>query len=186
MIHVMGGTLRGRRLKTVRGIQCRPSLGRTREALFSMLGDRVAGAHILDLFAGTGALGIEALSRGALSATFVEYHRPMARILKENLENCGLQKTGRILIQSTDRALPSIADRSKGLILADPPYDLIWPKPEDWRQLGRILIPAGCFVLEARFDRLIEGPESLWVERLGRVYGDTRLEIFIRGDIGDG
>src|ERR687886_2242896 len=88
-MRVVAGTWGGRRLQAPRGDATRPTSDRVREALFSVLGDRVAGARVLDLFAGSGALGIEALSRGAAGATFVESAPAAIRAVRDNLDALG-------------------------------------------------------------------------------------------------
>ncbi len=124
MIRVISGTAGGRRLKTPEGMGTRPTTDQTREALFNILGYDVAGTTFLDLFAGSGAVGIEALSRGALTATFVEKDRRTAGILRENLETCGFQaksnlRTGDVM--STLRDLDA-QGQSFDYIFMDPPY----------------------------------------------------------------
>src|SRR6185295_8236746 len=97
-MRVIAGRLGGRRLVAPRGLATRPTSDRVREALFSMLGD-VAGAMVLDLYAGTGALAIEALSRGAERAVFVENARPALAALHENLGSLGLEGKAKVLAQ---------------------------------------------------------------------------------------
>jgi 16S rRNA (guanine966-N2)-methyltransferase len=96
-LRVVGGQLRGRKLRTVPGLATRPTADRTREAIFNILGPVVRGAHVLDLFAGTGAFGIEALSRGAGFSVFVERGRDALTVLKGNIAACGLIARTRVL-----------------------------------------------------------------------------------------
>lgn len=123
-MRVIAGSLRGRRLTAPRGSDTRPTSDRVREALFAMLGD-VGGASVLDLFAGTGALGIEALSRGAARALFVERDRAALRALRANLDALGLHGP-RADVRAGD-ALRVLRDAQKrretyDLVLVDPPY----------------------------------------------------------------
>jgi 16S rRNA (guanine966-N2)-methyltransferase len=124
MTRVVAGTLGGRRLEVPKGRAIRPTSDRVREALFSTLGGRVVGATVLDLFAGTGALGIEALSRGATYATFVERDRAVARVLQANLEALGLVADVRVVAAA--RYADEVAADSDApffdLVLCDPPY----------------------------------------------------------------
>lgn len=124
MTRVVAGTLGGRRLEVPRGGAVRPTSDRVREALFSTLGAGVAGAVVLDLFAGTGALGIEALSRGAAHATFVERDRGVARVLRANLDTLGLAADVRVV--AADRFVGHLAGSRDApvydLVLCDPPY----------------------------------------------------------------
>jgi len=123
LIRIVGGELRGRRIEVPeRGV--RPTSERTREAVFDVLGPRVVReARVLDLYAGTGALGIEALSRGAREARFVEGSAPVARALRENLTRLGLGERG--LVHQADLAridLPAEAGAGFDLVFLDPPY----------------------------------------------------------------
>ena len=128
-MRVIAGKLRGRKLQTPPGLHTRPITDRVRETLFNVLGVRfgVPGAipeiHVLDLFAGSGVLGIEAISRGAASCRFVERDRRSLRLLRENLTRLGLDTTCRI---SGDNAwamrIPPAPDTGYGLVFVDPPY----------------------------------------------------------------
>lgn len=129
MIRIVSGTLRGRTLVVPRGRHTRPTSARVREALFDVLahhpthGVDLAEASVLDLFAGTGALGIEALSRGAREAVFVERAAPAARALRENLDRLGVAPRARVLQQDVSAALAALAHEIPfGLVLVDPPY----------------------------------------------------------------
>jgi 16S rRNA (guanine966-N2)-methyltransferase len=146
MIRVIGGVWKGRRLKVPTGTGTRPSAGRLREALFSSLGSLVPGSEVVDLFAGSGALGIEALSRGAVHATFVEIDPRAVRTLHANLQELRAESsTFRVQrgdarrwltrqLQEGDRAGAEV------LILLDPPYDD--------RNAGELL-PLGARLLES-------------------------------------
>lgn len=98
-LRVIGGEAKGLRLKTVPGDTTRPITDLVKEALFNILGDEVLGAHVLDLFAGTGAVGIEALSRGAESALFLDKSREAVRTIQDNLRTTRLDKKARVLHQ---------------------------------------------------------------------------------------
>jgi 16S rRNA (guanine(966)-N(2))-methyltransferase RsmD len=110
-------------LATVRG-PIRPTSALVREAIFNILGEEIRGARVLDLFSGTGALGIEALSRGAKTATFVEQNNAALQVLQKNLENCGLQEVSRVISRSVSQGLKQLAARPQqfDLIFLDPPY----------------------------------------------------------------
>lgn len=133
-MRVIAGAHGGRRLRAPGGREVRPTADRVREALFSSLGQTVAGAHVLDLYAGSGALGIEALSRGAASATFVERSPRVAAVLRDNLSALGLAAAVAICPVATyarggcaaDAGSPAGAPTAGDpvdLVLADPPYD---------------------------------------------------------------
>jgi 16S rRNA (guanine966-N2)-methyltransferase len=174
-MRVIAGTWGGRRLKAPPGDATRPTSDRVREALFSVLGARVAGADVLDLFAGSGALGIEALSRGAASATFVDSAPAAIRALRANLDALGAeaevrrQDAGRFLAGASAEA------REYDLVFLDPPYRLA-------RRLGgelsailpAVLAPGGAVIAES--DR--RDPLDLELPLLDeRRYGDTLIRI---------
>jgi len=122
-MRVIGGSARGVLLKQPRGRATRPTAGRLREALFSML--EAAGAdfrNVLDLYAGTGALGIEALSRGDGHCTFVEADLRVAAVLRENIERAGMREHGQAITAQVGRWRPP-GDAAYTLVVADPPYD---------------------------------------------------------------
>jgi 16S rRNA (guanine966-N2)-methyltransferase len=123
-VRVVAGLARGRRLETDARPGLRPTLDRVREALFSILGD-VTGFSVLDLFAGTGALGIEALSRGAAQAVFVERDAATVGLIRRNLEATGLAGRARLQALELPDGLPQIAAQHQpfDLILVDAPYD---------------------------------------------------------------
>ncbi|NJC88699.1 MAG: 16S rRNA (guanine(966)-N(2))-methyltransferase RsmD [Desulfuromonas sp.] len=125
-MRVIGGTARGRRLAVFAGRNIRPTPDRVREALFSILYSRCGalnGWKVLDLFAGSGALGIEALSRGATHAWFVDSSRESVGTLRENLELCGFSAKATVVTRDIGGALPTLAGIGPfDVIFADPPY----------------------------------------------------------------
>jgi len=128
-VRVTGGVWRSRRLSgPAKGQKIRPTPDAMRERCFAVLGDRVAGARVLDLYAGTGAVGIEALSRGAAGVVFVDAHRSSARLISSNLESLGIgQDLGSIILRPAVRAIAELA-RSHlifDLVWADPPFE-VW------------------------------------------------------------
>ncbi|MDQ6720925.1 MAG: 16S rRNA (guanine(966)-N(2))-methyltransferase RsmD [Candidatus Dormibacteraeota bacterium] len=122
-LRVAGGEARGRRLKAPKGI--RPTQGMVKEAIFNLVGPAIADALVLDLFAGSGALGIEALSRGAASVTFVDREPRGLAILRQNLDALDLKARGRVVRGDVVRWLESSPDEIQraGYVLMDPPYD---------------------------------------------------------------
>ena len=169
-MRVIAGRLGGRRLKAPPGRVTRPTSDRVREALFSMLGD-VHGASVLDLFAGTGALGIEALSRGAQTAVFVERDVDVARVLSANLQALGIaRETAQVRRADALQALRSARGRKEtyDLIFIDPPYG----QARDW---GAKLVVAGARVV-VESDRRAPLELELALER-SRRYGDTSITI---------
>src|SRR5262249_24649229 len=128
-MRVIAGTYRSRILKSLKGQALRPTSDRLRETLFNVLGQGVVGARFLDLFAGTGAIGIEALSRGAAELVFIENHAPAAALIRRNLESIGIRKGATVLAADVVRGLEKLASKKRSetccfdFIFLDPPYD---------------------------------------------------------------
>jgi len=122
-MRIIAGTAKGRKLLAPKGMKTRPTTDRVREAVFSIIGDRVENASVLDLYAGTGAMGLEALSRGARTAVFVETDTAALRCLNRNIETCCCRERVRVIsrpvISYLDTADPG---DGFGLVFADPPY----------------------------------------------------------------
>jgi len=127
-MRVIAGKYRSRRLKSLKGMALRPTSDRLRETLFNILGDRVAGSRFIDLFAGTGAVGIEALSRGANEAIFVERHAPAAALIRKNLESLEVRRGARVLSTDALHGLELLekelghGPRLSTIAFLDPPY----------------------------------------------------------------
>jgi 16S rRNA (guanine966-N2)-methyltransferase len=176
-MRVIAGYLGGRRLKAPRGRDTRPTSDRVREALFSMLGELEAG-RVLDLFAGTGALGIEALSRGAAGAVFVERDARAVEVLHANLAALGIdERAGEVRRTDAAAALRSAraAQETYDLVFIDPPYSRAHDLgPELAASLPPVLGPAARIVVES--DRRAPLELALEVERQRR-YGDTLITI---------
>ena len=174
-MRVVAGAFKGRRLQAPRGQRTRPTADRVREAVFSILGD-VSGAEVLDLYAGSGALGIEALSRGAASAVFVERDARAVAAVRRNLEAVGAEAEVR-----RQDALRFLAARSGAfdLVFVDPPYDsagrLGGPLTE---RLPTVLKEGALIVTES--DKRTPLELGLRLER-ERTYGDTRIAVYRSG-----
>ncbi len=121
-MRIVAGEFGGRRLKSLSGADVRPTTDRVREAWFSILGKGVAGAEVLDLCAGSGALGLEALSRGARAVTFVDRDPRSLRVLSENIATLGVSDRCRVVRQEALAALENLRGQRFDLVLADPPY----------------------------------------------------------------
>ena len=134
-MRVIGGSLKGRRLFSPHWKGLRPTSDRLRETLFDVLGDRIAGLRVLDGCAGTGALGIEALSRGAAHAVFIERDARAVALIKRNLEHCALQPRSTVRRATLPHALRRPVQRPFDLVLLDPPYGA--------SDIGAILTAAG-------------------------------------------
>ena len=124
-MRIISGTSKGRRLVTQRGQALRPTSDRVKESIFNILGGEVEGKSVLDLFAGTGNLGIEALSRGAKRALFVEKGRQALQLIQKNLLQCGMEGRAEILPKDVNRAIGMLNRKGEAfdLILMDPPYE---------------------------------------------------------------
>lgn len=124
-MRIISGTCRGRKLTTIKGVTIRPTSDRVRESVFNIIGQKVAGAEVLDLFAGTGAFGIECLSRGAKRALFVDIARGSCGIIRQNIELCRLESLSAVL--QYDASKPGLSEQISStqfdLIFADPPYE---------------------------------------------------------------
>ncbi|ATW24666.1 16S rRNA (guanine(966)-N(2))-methyltransferase RsmD [Candidatus Formimonas warabiya] len=174
-MRVISGQARGRRLKAPKGNTTRPTSDRVKEAIFNVLAFKLDGSRILDVFAGTGGLGIEALSRGAQEAVFIEKNRAPWLILKENLLSTGLSSKGRLILGDFAVVLPQLEGRFD-IAFLDPPYNrgFIQPAVSLIIQSG-LLDAQGVIVVEtnAREKELPDpGVISLVKES---VYGDTAV-----------
>jgi 16S rRNA (guanine966-N2)-methyltransferase len=170
-LRITGGELGGRRIRAPKGAKLRPTTERVREAVFSILGD-VSAARVLDLFCGTGALAIEALSRGASEATLVDTHPRAAR---ENVE--GLELTDRATVVRADaiRFLRRAERGSYDLVLCDPPYRLADRLAADLDPLIRgALAESGRVMTESSPDNPLQIELPLLTER---AYGDTLIRV---------
>jgi 16S rRNA (guanine966-N2)-methyltransferase len=122
-MRISGGELRNRAVPTPRGNAVRPTPAKVKEALFSILGERIAGARVLDLYAGSGAIGFEALSRGAEHATFVELHAVTAAAIRRTAEQFGVAKRTSVICAPAETAARRVAGHFD-VVYADPPYAL--------------------------------------------------------------
>jgi 16S rRNA (guanine966-N2)-methyltransferase len=179
MLRVIAGRLKGRRLLTPTWAGLRPTSDRLRETLFDILGPRVEGAAVLDGFAGTGALGIEAISRGATWVTFVEQDRRAVSLIERNLARCGVSDGYAILATTVEAAAARIAGRRFDLVLLDPPYDA----PALAAAIATAaawLSPPGWLVAE-HAARLDPAERTGGLERVRRVKaGDSALSFYAR------
>jgi 16S rRNA (guanine966-N2)-methyltransferase len=178
-VRIIAGSRKGARIFAPRGTDTRPTGDRVREAAFNLIGPgRTEDAMVLDLFAGSGAMGLEALSRGAAHATFVESDREACRTINRNLDKLGLDDAT-VLCQDAQTALR--ADARGGtrydLVLVDPPYRRFSSLQNALIQhLPEILAPGGLLVVETAAE---EEPELLpLAKRTSRRYGAARVTLF--------
>lgn len=174
-LRIIGGEFRGRRLRYHGDPIVRPMKHRVREAIFNLISTESAGRHVIDLFAGTGALGLEALSRGASTASFIEKHVPSARVIEENVAMLGVQNRAALFVTSAflwsrrDMLSPSgaLPNDKPWLVFCSPPYDFFVNRSGDMvnlvRHAGDHAPPGSTLVVEAdeRFDfRAVIGENS--------------------------
>ena len=179
-MRVIAGEFKGRRLRTPTWDGLRPTSDKLRETLFNILAPRISGARVVDGFAGTGALGIEALSRGAAHVTFVERDRRAQALIAENLALCGIAEGYAIIRTSVAHGLDTLRANPAfvpfDIILLDPPYDQ--QSDEVLMRVQAVVAPRGLVVVEHARRRAV--PEA--VERLVRireiVSGDSALSFY--------
>ena len=159
-MRIIGGRFRGRALLSVRGLETRPTADRLRETLFNILAHEVREAAVLDLFAGTGALGLEALSRGAAFAAFVEIDRTALAVIRKNIERCGVADAAAVVRCNAAAHLTPLKGlgRRFDLVFMDPPYgrDLIRPALENLARARLLTEGARVVVEHAAGDPVIE------------------------------
>jgi 16S rRNA (guanine966-N2)-methyltransferase len=187
-MRVIAGTYKSRILKSLKGLALRPTSDRLRETLFNVLAPNIAGSRFVDLFAGTGAMGIEALSRGASEVVFIENHAPAATLIRRNLESLGINTGVTVLAVDALRGLAMLAARKKSgtpafdHIFLDPPYAAAADYSRVLEFLGSadLLAPGGKVVAEHRrnFD-LPEAPGAMKRFRVLR-QGDAALSFYRR------
>jgi 16S rRNA (guanine966-N2)-methyltransferase len=172
-VRVIAGSVGGRRLVAPDGASTRPTPERVREATFNALGSlgAVVDATVLDLYAGSGAMGIEALSRGASRVTFVDHDLAARRAIETNLASCGFGAAADVVATPVDRFLSGAQQRRWDLALVDPPYDF-----DGWPEL-LLELPARLAVLES--GRPVEPPFG-WEVRRAKRYGRTHVAIVER------
>jgi 16S rRNA (guanine(966)-N(2))-methyltransferase RsmD len=174
-MRVIAGTHRGARIAAPKGLATRPTGDRVREAAFNLIGP-LEDATVLDLFAGSGAMGIEALSRGAERAVFVESHRDACRVIDHNLEK--LRLTGAQVVCNDVARFLAADTRTFDLIFCDPPYDEYAAlEPQLTRYLPRLLVEGGLLVLETAAKT---EPGLPLEQRTSRRYGAARITLFNR------
>jgi 16S rRNA (guanine966-N2)-methyltransferase len=187
-MRITGGEFGGRHLRAPTGDRVRPTQGRVRGALFSMLAAEVPGARVLDLFAGTGAVGLEALSRGAAAVVWVESDRRHCQALRANAAALGQGAAGRVVCADCVRWLRGAPEAGAAfdLVFADPPY--AWALANGFGVIavrlrdGGWLRPGGWFVAEQPASLAPDAWDG-WVLLRDRVYGETRLAVYRMGDV---
>jgi len=182
-MRIIAGTAHGQVIKAPAGRDTRPTTDRVREAIFSALAPFLEGAYVLDAFAGSGALGLEALSRGAAGAVFCEQARPAQLAIRENLAKLGLQTRGRLLCGAAEQQLArwseNVENQPFDIVLLDPPYNRgMIAKIEPLLLRAGFLAQDALVMLEtsAKEPELLADPR--WRQLKSRVYGDTAVYYY--------
>jgi 16S rRNA (guanine966-N2)-methyltransferase len=182
-LRVIAGTARGTKLKTAKGLLVRPTADRVKEALFNIIGAKIIGATFLDLYAGSGAIGIEALSRGAQSCIFVEREKSNIALIRDNLVKTRLSENARLINAAVERAVVTLAlEKVKAnLVYLDPPYDLpnLYQITDSIIKAG-IITGSGLLIVEHAYSN------RQWSENFKTVrekkYGETGLTFITTDD----
>jgi 16S rRNA (guanine966-N2)-methyltransferase len=180
-MRIIAGQYKGRRLKTLEGLHVRPTSDRLRETVFNILAPRIEGARFADICAGSGALGIEALSRDAREVVFIENNRRAAQIISENLQHCGIETGVRVINRDALTALKYLAGQPAkfDICYLDPPYDAQLYSPILWVLAKQpLLAENGLVVVEHRRQApLAESFETLRAYRT-LTQGETQLTFY--------
>ena len=182
-MRIVAGTLRSRQLKSLKGLALRPTSDRLRETLFNILGARVEGSRFLDLFAGSGAIGIEAISRGAVSAVFVENHSAAVRLIRANLASLRIESGARVVlaeVAAAIRTLEKLPDTAFDFIFLDPPYAEEKQYEGTLRALEKSLLAGESTIVIAEHRKTLALPASLGaLERVRILHqGDAALSFY--------
>ena len=181
-MRIIGGQWRGRRLFAPEGMETRPTADRVREALFNIIRSDVYDARIWDVFGGSGALSLEALSRGAEFAVLTDASRKAAAAIRRNIELCGAQEKTRVIISEWQGAVSALRGEKFSLIFLDPPYKLTSAYHDVVRRLldeGMLTEDALIVMEHSREAVLPDLPEEVELYDT-RQYGDTRISLVRR------
>lgn len=177
-MRIIGGKLKGRSIRTIKGLSVRPMLDQIREALFNILGQTVSGAVVVDGFAGSGGIGLEAISRGAEKAIFFEDNRRVAALLRANIEKCGAKNLTELIVGSLPGTLNKVKE-DVDIVFLDPPFGkniglktLEVVSKVNWLKKGGLVIYRGAKE-EHSLDSI---PPLLKFDE--RIYGRSRLSFF--------
>ena len=181
-LRIIGGELKSRRLKTLPGATTRPTADRVREAIFNILGPRVRLATVLELFAGSGALGIEALSRGAGQALFVDHDKKACALIAANIAACRLQLQAQVKVWDIRQGLKGLSTIGHrfDLVFIDPPYNRgLLDQALDHLHASGCLQTGACLVVEHHLREPLSPNPECWDLSDCRKYGKT-LVSFLR------
>lgn len=182
-MRVIAGIAKGRPLKAVPGSGTRPTTDKVKEAIFSRIGPFFEGQFVLDLFAGTGGLGIEALSRGAEHAIFVDKEAASVQVVRHNIAQCGFESKTEIYRNAADRALKALTKREIrfDLVFLDPPYKLKWiPSLIELMDEYRLLSEEAQIVCEHPSEDSLPNLIGALHKTNDTAYGDTTVTLYKR------
>lgn len=184
MIRVIGGLYRGRRLKYSKNSEIRPTSQLVKESLFNIIGEKIVGAKFLDGFCGTGAVGIEAMSRGATFVVFIDNNETAIKLVKENINICEIKDGYEIIHNDFNRGVIQLAKKNIvfDIVFIDPPYELLNfadPLKVVWKR--KILKKEGIAVVQ-HSARINYSPKYFELFKR-RIYGDTTLSFFIQKEM---
>ncbi len=176
-MRVISGTARGRRLLQLQGMETRPTTDQVKESIFNIIQFDIEGRRVLDLFGGTGQLGIEALSRGAESCTFVDQRRDAVQLIRANLKQCDLSERAKV-VQGDSMGFLSTVTVPYHLVFLDPPYggELLENALKKLAEID-MLSENGIIICESPTDQIL--PELSAPYRKGREYRYGRIKITI-------
>lgn len=188
MLRIIAGHYRRQLIQTLEGESTRPTADRVRESIFNILQNELEGLAVLDLFSGTGALGIEALSRGAKHCTFVENNPHAARLVEQNLKKLKVP-TGDYTVLCCDAvsliegsARFGIPPASIGAVFADPPYESSWYQSGIAQLSTSEMLCKNCILCVEmnRYTEIVESPvtSGRFIKRMQRDYGKTRIQVW--------
>lgn len=179
-MRVITGTARGRKLRDLPGLDTRPTTDKVKESIFNIVQFDVEGRKVLDLFAGTGQLGIEALSRGAEKCVFVDQSRAAAKVVAENLETTGFSNAARLVQADALSFLSSCRERF-GLAFLDPPYDTELLEKALFRMAEiDIMTENGIIVCESRAEKVLPDLPAPYEKGREYRYGKIKLTLYVR------
>lgn len=186
VLRIIAGSARGRQLKTRKGSQTRPTADKVKESFFNIISKRLEGAFFLDIFAGNGGIGIEALSRGAEKCVFIEKNTHCVKIIKENLLLSGLQAQGEVLQLEALTALAQLKTKQQqfDIIFLDPPYHspVLAPALTNLAA-SNLLAAAGIVVVEHHRQHIDWWQSEEWQTRRVKKYGDTILTFLTPSEL---
>lgn len=180
-MRVISGKSKGRRLRTIPGDSTRPTADRVKESIFNLLGPTLQGVQVLDLFAGSGALGIEAISRGAKTVVFIDNNFRAIQVIKENIESCGFQSEATIHHLNAKQALNQLKEEGQlfDLVFLDPPYN-----NQQYEEIILTILKNNLLTEKARvvveYDYKLSLPSEIGMLSLikNNKYGDIKIAIY--------